>query len=75
MKMTNVGWLLERLQERVPGVLRDLVRLVEDVHLAPELAGRIREALAQVPDGLDAAVAGGVDLDEVEGRALTDRDA
>src|SRR3712207_1266530 len=29
----RVGRLLERLEERVPGVLRDLVRLVEDVHL------------------------------------------
>ena len=71
----EVGRLLERLQQRVPGVLGDLVRLVEDVDLAPELAGRIRQALAQVADVVDAAVAGGVDLDEVERRALADRDA
>ena len=71
----EVGRLLERLQERVPGVLRDLVRLVEDVDLAPELAGRVRQSLAQVADGVDAAVAGRVDLDQVEGRALPDRDA
>ena len=71
----EVGRLLERLQERVPGVLGDLVRLVEDVDLAPELAGRVRQALAQVADVVDAAVARGVDLDEVERRPLADRDA
>ena len=69
----EVGRLLERLEERVPGVLGDLVRLVEDVDLAAQLAGRVGEALAQVADGVDAAVAGGVDLDQVEGRALADR--
>ena len=37
----EVGRLLDRLQERVPGVLRDLVGLVEDIDLASELAGRI----------------------------------
>ena len=71
----EVGRLLERLEQRVPGVAGDLVRLVEDVDLAPELAGRVRQPLAQVPDGVDAAVARGVDLDEVERRALADRDA
>ena len=30
----EVGRLLDRLEERIPGVLRDLVRLVEDVDLA-----------------------------------------
>ena len=71
----ELGRLLERLQERVPGVLRDLVRLVEDVDLALELARGIRQALAEVADRVDAAVAGGVDLDEVQRRALADRDA
>ena len=69
----EVGRLLDRLEERVPGVLGDLVRLVEDVDLAPELAGRVRQAFAQVADVVDAAVARGVDLDQVEGRALPDR--
>ena len=30
----EVGWLLERLEQGVPGVAGDLVGLVEDVHLA-----------------------------------------
>ena len=71
----EVGRLLERLEQCVPGVLGDLVRLVEDVDLAPELAGRVRQSLAQVAHGIDAAVAGGVDLDQVERRAVADRDA
>ena len=71
----EVGRLLERLEERVPGVLGDLVRLVEDVDLASQFAGRVGEALAELADVVDAAVAGGVDLDEVERRALADRDA
>ena len=71
----EVGRFLERLQQGVPGVAGDLVRLVEDVDLAPELAGRVWQALAQVANRIDAAVAGGIDLDQVEGRPLTDRDA
>ena len=67
--------LLERLEQRVPGVLRDLVRFVEDVDLAAQLAGRVRQTLAQVADGIDAAVARRVDLDEVERRPLADGDA
>ena len=71
----ELGWLFERLEKRVPGVLRDLVRLVEDVDLAPQAARGVREALAQVADLVDAAIAGRVDLDEVEGSSLADRDA
>ena len=71
----EVGWLLQRLEQCVPGWRRDLVRLVEDVDLAAKLAGRIWQALAQAPDLIDAAVAGCVDLDHVERRALPDRNA
>ena len=53
----EVGRLLERLEQRVPGVLRDLVGLVEDVDLAPQVAGWIGQPLAQVADVVDAAVA------------------
>ena len=71
----ELGRLLERLEERVPGVLRDLVRLVEDVDLAAQVRRGVGEALAQLAHGLDATVGRGVDLDEVEGTALADRDA
>ena len=67
--------LLERLEQRVPRVLRDLVRLVEDVDLPPQVRGRVVDPLAQVADGVDAAVRCGVDLDEVEGAAFADADA
>src|SRR3954468_18325366 len=59
----EVRWLLEGLEKRVPGVAGDLVRLVEDVDLALQLARRVRQPLAQVADGVDASVARGVDLD------------
>ena len=71
----EVGWLLERLEEGIPGVLRDLVRLIEDVDLPSELPRRVGQALAQASDLVDAAVAGCVDLDHVERRALPDRNA
>ena len=70
----EIGRLLERLEERVPGVLRDLMRLVEDVHLAPELRRGVRETLPQLADLVDPAVRGGIDLDHVERRAVADRD-
>ena len=71
----EVGRLLERLQERVPRIPRDLVGLVEDVDLAPEVARRIGEPIAQVADLVDAAVGRGIDLEDVEGRPLADGDA
>ena len=68
----EVGRLLERLEEGVPGVLRDLVGLVEDVDLAPEVGGGVAQALAQLADIVDAAIGRGVDLDQVQGPALAD---
>ncbi len=67
--------LLERLQEGVPGVLRDLVSLVEDVDLAAQVRRGVLDPLAQVADRIDAAVARGVDLDEIHRPAFADRDA
>ena len=69
----ELGRLLERLQEGVPGVLRDLVRLIEDVDLARRSLGGIVDPLAQLADGVDPAVPGGIDLDEVNRPALADR--
>ena len=71
----EVRRLLERFQERVPGVARDLVGLVEDVDLALQVRGRVVDALAQVADRVDPAVGGGVDLEQVHRPALADRDA
>ena len=71
----EVRRLLERLQERVPGVLRDLVGLVEDVDLPSQVRRGVVDPVAELPDVRDAAVARGVDLDEVHRPALADRDA
>ena len=67
--------LFEGLEQRVEGVLRELVDFVDDEDL--ERAAR-RGELALVADllrVLDGAVGGGVDLDDVEAVALLDREA
>ncbi len=67
--------LLERLQERVPCLRREHVRLIEDVD-APATAGRGRgNALAQLADVVDRVVRGGVHLDHVERGGALDREA
>src|SRR5207253_6225825 len=67
--------LLERLQEGVEGLVRQLVRLVDDVHLVLALRRREAHFLAQVAHLVDAAVRRRVDLDEIEEAPFTDRDA
>ena len=58
--------LLDDLEQRVEALVRDHVRLVEDEDLVPVARGRERGALAQLAGVVDAAVAGRVDLDDVE---------
>ena len=58
--------LLERLQERVPGRVREHVRLVEDVDAAAAAHRRERDVLAQLADVVDRVVRRGVHLDDVE---------
>ena len=67
--------LLDQLQQRVPGGIRELVRLVEDVDLVAPLRRLEDDALADLADVVDAALRGGVHLDHVEGGAVRDRDA
>src|SRR6478672_641752 len=50
------------------------MRLVEDVDLAPQIGRGVLDPFAEIPDVANAPVAGGVDLDEVEGPTLADRD-
>jgi hypothetical protein len=57
--------LLERLQEGVPRLPREHVRLVEDVDLPAPCRWCVADALAQVADVLHRAVRGGVHLDHV----------
>ena len=67
--------LLERLQERVRGVRRERVRLVQDVDLVAALGRLLRDAFANLADVVDAAVRGGVHLDHVERGRIVDAQA
>ena len=60
------GRLFERLEQRVGGRAGQLVDLVDQIDLEAGRAGLVVGALAQLADVVDAAVAGGVDLDQVE---------
>ncbi len=60
------GRLLDGLEERVPARGRQHVALVDDVDLRARRGRRERDPLAQVAGVVDAAVAGGVDLDDVD---------
>ena len=67
--------LLDQLQQGVPRGIRELMRLVEDVDLVAAL-GRLEDhPLADLADVVDPALRGGVHLDDVERRAVGDRDA
>ncbi len=71
----ELGWFFERLEEGVPGVPCDLVRLVEDVDLSPQVGRRVVDPLAKLPDIADPSVGCRVDLDQIERPALADGDA
>ena len=58
--------LLERLEQRVEGLAREHVDLVDDVDLEAAVDRREGDLVAQVADVVDAAVGGGVHLDDVE---------
>ncbi len=58
--------LLQRLQEGVPGLFGQHVRLVEDVDLPAPTGRRVGDPLAQVADVVDGAVGGCVHLDHVD---------
>ena len=59
--------LLEDLEERVPRLAREHVRLVDDVHLVAGFRARgVHGALAQVAGVVHAAVRRGVQLDDVQ---------
>ena len=58
--------LLDELEQRVEALLRDHVGLVDDVDLVAGRRRRVERPLAQVAGVVDSAVAGRVDLDDVE---------
>ena len=64
--------LLERLQQRVEGVLRQHVHFVDDVDLVPRRDRAIAHALGQVTDIVDTGARGGVHLDDIDMAVLGD---
>ena len=70
-----LGRLLERLQDRVEGARREHVHLVEDVDLLLGALRRDADRLAQLAHVVDAVVARGVDLDDVDRAAVVERRA
>ena len=67
--------LLKRLEERVPGLGGEHVRLVQDVDLVLAGDGRVGDLLTQFADVVDRVVGCGVHLDHVERGRARDRDA
>ena len=67
--------LLERLQQRVRGVCRERVGLVQDVDLVAPLGRLLRDAFDDLADVVDAAVRRGVHLDHVERGRIMDAPA
>jgi hypothetical protein len=67
--------LLKSLEQRVEGGLSDLVGLVEDVDLVSIPAGRVAGGVAEFSNLVYAAIGGGVNLDDVDGVALSDFNA
>jgi len=67
--------LLQRLQQRVEGLARQLVGFVDDIDLVLALRRRETHLVAEVAHLVDTAIGRGVDLDEVEEGPLADRDA
>src|SRR5439155_27272234 len=65
--------LLGQLEERVPGGVCELVRLVEDINLVAPLGRLQDDALADLADVVDPALRRRVHLDDVERRAGGDR--
>ena len=66
---------LEGLQERVEGLTREHVDFVDDVDFESSASGADGDVLPQGADLVDAAVAGGVDLDDIDVLPRGDRAA
>ena len=67
--------LLDQLEQRVERVRAEHVDLVDDVDAPPQLGRCGERPHHEVARVLDQAVAGGIDLDDVHGAPLADRDA
>ena len=66
------GRFFERFQEGVEGLLGQHVDFVNDIDLEPGSGRSVADGVAELADFLDAAIAGAVDFDDIEGTALGD---
>ena len=72
----DVRWrFLERLEQSVEGVAREHVDFVDDVDLVARADRGIAHRLDDLADVVDAGVAGGIHLDDVDMAPLGDGDA
>ncbi|MBV6417113.1 MAG: hypothetical protein CMLOHMNK_01750 [Steroidobacteraceae bacterium] len=69
----DVRWrLLERLQQRIEGMLREHVHFIDEIHLAAAGRGRVLHVLEQLARVVDLGARRGIDLDQVDEAALVD---
>ena len=64
--------LLERLQQRVEGMIRQHVHLVDEVHLVAPARRRVLDVVEQLAGVVDLGARGRIDLDEIDEAALVD---
>ena len=67
--------LFQRFQQRVERLLGEHMHFVYDIDLVARVAGREPDLVAQVADVVDAAIAGGVNLNEVKSAPVVDGNA
>ena len=70
-----VRWLLERFQECVERKNGEHMGFIDDEDLLATASGNESGGLTQISDLLDAPVAGGIDLNDIDIRARRDRPA
>ena len=64
--------LLERLQQRIEGVIRQHVHFVDEVHLVAAASRRILHVVEQFAGVVDLGARCGIHLDEIDEAALVD---
>ena len=63
-------WLFQRLQEGIGGAGTEHMDFVYDIDLVTGFTGSIVSSLAEVPDIVNAGVAGGINLYDIQSPAL-----
>ena len=68
-----LGWFFQRLEQRIERVLGQHVHLVDEVHLVAPARRQVLRVLDYLAHVVDAGVAGGVDLEQVDEAARIHR--